>query len=224
MFDGAWGLFALFMTMSVFNTVLGEELLFRGLLLPRMHGAFGDRDWLANGLLFAVYHLHMPWVIPGSARPVHHSPGQAPPERLAQHRRPQRPERRDRPARPLVEAVPVEVGEAEHQRRGVPVEELADVEPEPAEPLRGRRGRRESPAGCRCRCPVGSSSPVATTAIDVSAPGGTSSIQRKPPPRSASKRVSKPEALEERLRAVLVGDRDRHRGHMGERRCVSHVR
>ena len=66
MFDGAWGLFALFMTMSLFNTVLGEELLFRGLLLPRMHGAFGDKDWLANGLLFAVYHLHMPWAIPGS--------------------------------------------------------------------------------------------------------------------------------------------------------------
>jgi uncharacterized protein len=66
MFDGAWGLFALFMTMSLFNTVLGEELLFRGLLLPRMKGAFGERDWLANGLLFAVYHLHMPWAIPGS--------------------------------------------------------------------------------------------------------------------------------------------------------------
>ncbi len=66
MFDGSWGLFALFMTMAVFNTVLGEELLFRGLLLPRMRGAFGDRDWLANGLLFAVYHVHVPWVIPAS--------------------------------------------------------------------------------------------------------------------------------------------------------------
>ncbi len=63
-FDGAWGLFALFMVMSVFNTVLGEELLFRGVLLPRMHGAFGDKDWLANGVLFGAYHLHMPWVIP----------------------------------------------------------------------------------------------------------------------------------------------------------------
>ena len=29
----------------VFNTVLGEELLFRGFLLPRMNGAFGRRDW-----------------------------------------------------------------------------------------------------------------------------------------------------------------------------------
>jgi membrane protease YdiL (CAAX protease family) len=47
--------------MLVFNTVLGEELLFRGFLLPRMNGAFGRGDWLANGVLFAAYHLHMPW-------------------------------------------------------------------------------------------------------------------------------------------------------------------
>lgn len=66
MFDGSWGWFAVAVTMFVFNTVLGEELLFRGVLLPRMRGAFGDRDWVANGLLFAGYHLHMPWVIPGS--------------------------------------------------------------------------------------------------------------------------------------------------------------
>ena len=44
--------------------MLGEELLFRGFLLPRMNGAFGRRDWVANGLLFAAYHLHMPWAIP----------------------------------------------------------------------------------------------------------------------------------------------------------------
>jgi membrane protease YdiL (CAAX protease family) len=50
----------------VFNTVLGEELLFRGLLLPRMRGAFGRFDWAANGFLFAFYHLHMPWVIPAT--------------------------------------------------------------------------------------------------------------------------------------------------------------
>ena len=52
--------------LAVFNTVLGEELLFRGLLLPRMSGAFGRRDWLANGVLFAFYHLHMPWAIPAT--------------------------------------------------------------------------------------------------------------------------------------------------------------
>ena len=29
-----------------------------------MRGAFGRWDWVANGILFAVYHLHMPWAIP----------------------------------------------------------------------------------------------------------------------------------------------------------------
>jgi membrane protease YdiL (CAAX protease family) len=63
---GSWGWFAVIAAMVVFNTVLGEELLFRGFLLPRMNGVFGRRDWLANGVLFAVYHLHMPWVIPAA--------------------------------------------------------------------------------------------------------------------------------------------------------------
>jgi uncharacterized protein len=62
-FRGAWGWFAVIVVLAVFN-VIGEELLFRGLLLPRMQGVFGRRDWIANGLLFAVYHLHTPWVIP----------------------------------------------------------------------------------------------------------------------------------------------------------------
>ena len=63
---GSWGWLAVLSVMFVFNTVLGEELLFRGLLLPRMNGVFGRRDWLANGVLFAVYHLHVPWVIPAA--------------------------------------------------------------------------------------------------------------------------------------------------------------
>jgi len=61
---GAWVWFGVLIVSAVFNTVLGEELLFRGFLLPRMNGAFGRRDWVANGLLFAAYHLHMPWAIP----------------------------------------------------------------------------------------------------------------------------------------------------------------
>jgi membrane protease YdiL (CAAX protease family) len=64
--SGAWGWFAVLAAMFVFNTVLGEELLFRGFLLPRMNGVFGRRDWLANGVLFALYHLHVPWVIPST--------------------------------------------------------------------------------------------------------------------------------------------------------------
>jgi membrane protease YdiL (CAAX protease family) len=61
---GAWAWYALILVSFVFNTVLGEELLFRGFLLPRMNGAFKRKDWLANGLLFAAYHLHTPWAIP----------------------------------------------------------------------------------------------------------------------------------------------------------------
>jgi membrane protease YdiL (CAAX protease family) len=62
--SGAWGWFGLIVVLGLFNTVLGEELLFRGFLLPRMEGAFGRGDWVANGILFAGYHLHMPWAIP----------------------------------------------------------------------------------------------------------------------------------------------------------------
>ena len=62
--SGNWPWFVVVVVMAVFNTVLGEELLFRGLLLPRMRGVFGRGDWLANGILFALYHLHLPWVIP----------------------------------------------------------------------------------------------------------------------------------------------------------------
>jgi uncharacterized protein len=63
-FRGAWGWFAVVVVLAIFNTVLGEELLFRGLLLPRMRSVFGRGDFVANGVLFAVYHLHIPWVIP----------------------------------------------------------------------------------------------------------------------------------------------------------------
>lgn len=62
-FVGAWGLLALFFVLSLFNTFLGEELLFRGVLLPKMEGVFGRWDWVANGILFSLYHLHQPWGI-----------------------------------------------------------------------------------------------------------------------------------------------------------------
>ena len=64
--SGNWGWFAVMVVLWVFNTVLGEELLFRGLLLPRMNSAFGRGDWIANGVLFAAYHLHVPWLIPAN--------------------------------------------------------------------------------------------------------------------------------------------------------------
>jgi membrane protease YdiL (CAAX protease family) len=64
--SGNWGWFGLVLVLFIFNTVLGEELLFRGLLLPRMNRTFGRGDWLANGFLFAGYHLHVPWMMPAT--------------------------------------------------------------------------------------------------------------------------------------------------------------
>jgi len=65
-FIGAWNFFALFVIASLFNNFLSEEFLFRGVLLPKMKGVFGRWDWVANGVLFGLYHLHMPWGIPGN--------------------------------------------------------------------------------------------------------------------------------------------------------------
>jgi membrane protease YdiL (CAAX protease family) len=63
---GAWWFLALFVIFAVFNTILGEEFLFRGVLLPRMEGAFGRWIWVANSVLFGFYHVHVPWVIPNA--------------------------------------------------------------------------------------------------------------------------------------------------------------
>ncbi|HSG43859.1 MAG TPA: CPBP family intramembrane glutamic endopeptidase [Anaerolineales bacterium] len=63
---GAWDFFALFVVVSLFNNFLSEEFLFRGVLLPKMKGVFGKWDWVANGFIFGMYHLHMPWGIPGN--------------------------------------------------------------------------------------------------------------------------------------------------------------
>lgn len=58
---GNWEFLGLFLVSAVFNTFLGEEFIFRGVLLPKMNGVFGKWDWLANGILFNLYHLHQPW-------------------------------------------------------------------------------------------------------------------------------------------------------------------
>jgi membrane protease YdiL (CAAX protease family) len=60
---GAWDLLGLFFLLALFNTFLGEEFIFRGVLLPKMEGVFGKWDWVANGILFSLYHLHQPWGI-----------------------------------------------------------------------------------------------------------------------------------------------------------------
>ncbi|MEQ1519118.1 MAG: CPBP family intramembrane glutamic endopeptidase [Usitatibacteraceae bacterium] len=56
--SGAWYILGIALISSVFNYLLGEELFFRGLLLPRMIDVFGRYAWAANGVLFATYHVH----------------------------------------------------------------------------------------------------------------------------------------------------------------------
>jgi CAAX protease family protein len=64
--EGAWWFFALFVISAVLNTILGEEFHFRGMLLPKMEGVFGRWSWVANGVLFGLYHVHQPWGIPNA--------------------------------------------------------------------------------------------------------------------------------------------------------------
>ena len=60
---GNWGFVLAFLLVSILT--MSEEIIFRGILLPKMKGAFGRADWIANGILFAFYHLEQPWNWPG---------------------------------------------------------------------------------------------------------------------------------------------------------------
>jgi hypothetical protein len=55
---GQWWLLGLLAVMVIFSYLIGEELIFRGILLPKMNGVFVKWDWLANHILFMTYHLH----------------------------------------------------------------------------------------------------------------------------------------------------------------------
>jgi membrane protease YdiL (CAAX protease family) len=45
--------------------IIGEEIYYRGYLLPRMRGIFGRWDWVANGFLFTLKHVYQRWLYPG---------------------------------------------------------------------------------------------------------------------------------------------------------------
>ena len=57
-----WGFHGRFLVLFVFN-ILDEEFFYRGVLLPKMEGAFGKWGWVANGAPFGLVHTHEPWVI-----------------------------------------------------------------------------------------------------------------------------------------------------------------
>jgi len=62
-FIGQWWILGVVLVNNAFNYFLGEEFLFRGVLLPKMEGVFGKWDWLMNAVLFGAYHLHLPFAI-----------------------------------------------------------------------------------------------------------------------------------------------------------------
>jgi hypothetical protein len=63
-FHGQWWLLGITLVSFLFNYLLGEAVLWHGVLLPKMRGVFGKYDWVANAVLFGFYHLHVPWRLP----------------------------------------------------------------------------------------------------------------------------------------------------------------
>ncbi len=61
---GAWYLLVLWAFQFVGNYLLGEEFLWRSVLLPKMGAVFGKWDWLANAVLFGAAHWGKPWHFP----------------------------------------------------------------------------------------------------------------------------------------------------------------
>jgi membrane protease YdiL (CAAX protease family) len=57
---GQWWVALVFIMGWLLNT-FGEELWFRGYLLPRQELAMGARAWIANGLMFGFNHIWQPW-------------------------------------------------------------------------------------------------------------------------------------------------------------------
>jgi membrane protease YdiL (CAAX protease family) len=56
---------ALYFLIGLVFNIFGEEIYYRGYLLPRMRGAFGRWDWVANGILFTLKHVYQRWLYPG---------------------------------------------------------------------------------------------------------------------------------------------------------------
>jgi membrane protease YdiL (CAAX protease family) len=59
---GRWDIAVLFLVTFFFN-IAGEELWWRGYILPRQELAFGRKTWLVHGLLWAGFHVFKWWDI-----------------------------------------------------------------------------------------------------------------------------------------------------------------
>lgn len=57
---GNWGIIILF-GIQIFFSIAGEELFWRGYVLPRQELAFGKRAWLIHGLMWWAFHIFKWW-------------------------------------------------------------------------------------------------------------------------------------------------------------------
>lgn len=64
-FEGNFLFLLEFLILGLVFNVFGEEIYYRGYLLPRMRGVFGRWDWAANGVLFTLKHFYQRWLYPG---------------------------------------------------------------------------------------------------------------------------------------------------------------
>jgi membrane protease YdiL (CAAX protease family) len=59
----------LFLLLYLFNSVMnivGEDLYYRGALIPKLHGLFGRWAWLAGAVIWPIKHLYVWWNVLGN--------------------------------------------------------------------------------------------------------------------------------------------------------------
>jgi membrane protease YdiL (CAAX protease family) len=61
-FAGNYIFLAVFVVYGLVFNIIGEELYYRSVLLPKMRGVFGKWDWVANGVLFELKHVYTRWL------------------------------------------------------------------------------------------------------------------------------------------------------------------
>lgn len=61
--EGNWGVFILYSILLFFN-IFGEELWWRGVILPRQELVHGRRTWIIHGVLWTLFHVPFyPWQV-----------------------------------------------------------------------------------------------------------------------------------------------------------------
>ena len=59
---GRYWILAAWLPFFVLN-IVGEEFIWRGVVLPRQEVAFGGKAWLVNGILWLLFHAAFPWQV-----------------------------------------------------------------------------------------------------------------------------------------------------------------